>query len=188
VLAYTVGYGGLKPERFLELVRELGAKVVADVRRFPRSKIEFYAGERLRASLSEVGVEYAWFGELGALGLARGYKPSEEVACTDSPTFKAYVHYLVSDLRALSALAKLRDAAVRGLAPLILCKERKPERCHRQFVADALVAMGVKVMHVVGDQRVEHVGTPCYGFIASRLSRASALERPALSVQGSSDR
>jgi len=176
VLAYTVGYSGLKPERFLELAKELGVKVVADVRRFPRSKIVFYAGERLRAALSEVGVEYAWFGELGALGLARGYKPSEEVACTDSPTFRAYVHYLMSDLRALAALAKLRDAAMRGLAPLILCRERKPEHCHRQFVADALVAMGVKVVHVIGDQRVEHVGTPCYSFIASRLPRASAPE------------
>lgn len=166
----------MKPERFLKLVKELGVKAVADVRRFPRSKVEFYAGEGLRSALSEAGVEYAWFGELGALGLARSYKPSEEVACTESPTFKAYVHYLVSDPRALAALAELRGAAARGLAPLILCRERKPEHCHRQFVADALVAMGVKVVHVIGDQRVEHIGTPCYSFIASRLPRASAPE------------
>lgn len=188
MLAYTMGYGGLEPERFLELVRELGVKVVADVRRFPRSKIEFYAGERLRSSLFEVGVEYAWFGELGALGLVRSYKPSEEVACTDSPTFRAYVHYLVSDPRALAALAKLKDTAMRGLAPLILCKERKPEHCHRQFVADALVAMGVKVVHVIGDQRIEHFGTRCYSFVASKLSRASAQEGPTLPVKGNGDR
>jgi uncharacterized protein (DUF488 family) len=173
VLAYTVGYGGLKPERFLALVRELGVKVVADVRRFPRSKLEFYAGERLRASLSEVGVEYAWFGELGALGLARSYRPGEDVACTGSPTFRAYVHYLVSDPRALAALARLRDAVAQGRTPLVLCRERKPEHCHRQFVADALVAMGVRVVHVVGAQRLEHRGSPCYSYIASRLPRAA---------------
>jgi uncharacterized protein (DUF488 family) len=169
VLAYTVGYGGLKPERFLALVRELGVKVVADVRRYPRSKLEFYAGERLRASLSEVGVEYAWFGELGALGLARSYRPGEDVTCTGSPTFRAYVHYLVSDPRALAALARLRDDAAQGRTPLVLCRERKPEHCHRQFVADALVAMGVRVVHVVGAQRLEHRGSPCYSYIASRL-------------------
>jgi uncharacterized protein (DUF488 family) len=173
VLAYTVGYGGLKPERFLALVRELGVKVVADVRRFPRSKLEFYAGERLRASLSEVGVEYAWFGELGALGLARSYRPGEDVACTGSPTFRAYVHYLVSDPRALAALARLGGAAAQGRTPLVLCRERKPEHCHRQFVADALVAMGVRVVHVVGAQRLEHRGSPCYSYIASRLPRAA---------------
>jgi len=173
VLAYTVGYGGLKPERFLALVRELGVKVVADVRRFPRSKLEFYAGERLRASLSEVGVEYAWFGELGALGLARSYRPGEDVACTGSPTFRAYVHYLVSDPRALAALARLGDAAAQGRTPLVLCRERKPEHCHRQFVADALVAMGVRVVHVVGAQRLEHRGSPCYSYIASGLPRAA---------------
>jgi len=173
VLAYTVGYGGLKPERFLALVRELGVKVVADVRRFPRSKLEFYAGERLRASLSEVGVEYAWFGELGALGLARSYRPGEDVVCTGSPTFRAYVHYLVSDPRALAALARLGDAAAQGRTPLVLCRERKPEHCHRQFVADALVAMGVRVVHVVGAQRLEHRGSPCYSYIASRLPRAA---------------
>ena len=173
MLAYTVGYGGLKPERFLALVRELGVKVVADVRRFPRSKLEFYAGERLRASLSEVGVEYAWFGELGALGLARSYRPGEDVACTGSPTFRAYVHYLVSDPRALAALARLGDAAAQGRTPLVLCRERKPEHCHRQFVADALVAMGVRVVHVVGAQRLEHRGSPCYSYIASGLPRAA---------------
>jgi uncharacterized protein (DUF488 family) len=173
VLAYTVGYGGLKPERFLALVKELGVKVVADVRRYPRSKLEFYAGERLRASLSEVGVEYAWFGELGALGLARSYRPGEDVTCTGSPTFRAYVHYLVSDPRALAALARLGDAAAQGRTPLVLCRERKPEHCHRQFVADALVAMGVRVVHVVGAQRLEHRGSPCYSYIASRLPRAA---------------
>lgn len=174
MLAYTVGYGGLKPERFLELVGELGVKVVADVRRFPRSRIEFYTREGLQAALSEMGVEYAWLGELGALGLARSYKPSESVACTDSPTFQAYVHYLVSDPRSLSALAKLRSAAAESRAPLILCKERKPEHCHRQFVADALTVMGVKVVHVVGAQRIEHRGSPCYGYIASKLAGAGA--------------
>ena len=173
MLAYTVGYGGLKPERFLALVRELGVKVVADVRRFPRSKLEFYAGERLRASLSEVGVEYAWFGELGALGLARSYRPGEDVTCTGSLTFRAYVHYLVSDPRALAALARLGDDAAQGRTPLVLCRERKPEHCHRQFVADALVAMGVRVVHVVGAQRLEHRGSPCYSYIASRLPRAA---------------
>ena len=172
MLAYTVGYGGLKPERFLALVKELGVKVVADVRRYPWSKLEFYAGERLRASLSEVGVEYAWFGELGALGLARSYRPGEDITCTGSPTFRAYVHYLVSDPRALAALARLRDAAAQGRTPLVLCRERKPEHCHRQFVADALVAMEVRVVHVVGEQRIEHLGSPCYNYVASKLARA----------------
>lgn len=172
MLAFTLGYGGLRPERFIETLRSVGCKVVADVRRFPRSSTEFYTGERLKVELERVGVSYVWLGELGALGLGRRYKPLEPVECTGSPTFRAYVAYLVSEPQALTALRRICGMAFSGMAPLIMCRERRPEACHRQFIADALAAMGAQVVHVIGDRLIEHVGSPCRGYIATKLAAA----------------
>jgi len=164
-----MGYGGLEPERFLEALRSAGCRVVVDVRRFPRSRVEFYTGERLRAALEAAGISYTWAGELGALGMARSYRPSEPVECTSSPTFRAYVAYLTSEPEPLAALGRLRAMAAEGLRPLILCRERRPEHCHRQFISDALLAMGVEVVHIVGGERIRHTGSPCYRYIAAKL-------------------
>ena len=34
--------------------------------------------------------------------------------------------------------------------PVIMCAEAVPWRCHRQLIADALVARGVAVRHILG--------------------------------------
>ena len=160
----------MSPERFIEVLRRLGCRVVVDVRRFPRSRVGFFSGESLRAALGGLGVEYVWLGELGALGMGGRYRPAEPVTCTPSPTFRAYVAYLTAEPQALAALLRIRGMAEGGLAPLLICRERRPEHCHRQFIADALAAMGVEVVHVVGGELVRHAGSPCYGYIASRLA------------------
>ncbi len=74
-MLYTVGYSGFSPNEFLHALRSRGVEVLADVRRFPRSKTGFYSGENLREALQRVGVENVWFGELGALGV-RGPAPA----------------------------------------------------------------------------------------------------------------
>ncbi|MEM0334911.1 MAG: DUF488 family protein [Thermofilum sp.] len=169
--AYTLGYGGLPPERFLEVLSSVGCRVVVDVRRFPRSRVGFYSGESLKVELERVGVSYVWLGELGALGLSKKYKAAEPIACTSSPTFQAYVAYLATEPLALNALSRIRGMAAEGLAPLIICKERRPEHCHRQFIADALTAMGVEVLHIIGEEMVEHAGSPCREYLSSKLPR-----------------
>jgi len=170
VRAYTLGYGGVKPERFLEIVGRLGCRVVVDVRRFPRSSVSFYTDENLRVELERVGVSYVWLGELGALGLSKRYRVAEPVTCTNSPTFQSYVVYLTTEPQALRALSLIRGMALDGLAPLIICREGKPEYCHRQFIADALTAMDVEVVHIIGEKSVKHVGSPCYSYVAAKLA------------------
>lgn len=166
---YTLGYGGLRLDDFLTLVKNIDSSMVVDVRRFPRSRVEAYNGEKLKERLASLGISYVWLGELGALGLGRVYKPNELVECTNSYTFQVYLAYLVSEPRALAALARIKGMAERGLSPVIICKERKPEHCHRQYIADALVALGLKVVHLVGGDALEHSGTPCFNYIRDKL-------------------
>ena len=37
----------------------------------------------------------------------------------------------------------------------VMCAEADPQRCHRQLLADALVARGAHVVHILGPGRVE---------------------------------
>ncbi|MEM0308377.1 MAG: DUF488 family protein [Thermofilaceae archaeon] len=180
--AYTLGYGGVKPERFLEIVGRLGCRVVVDVRRFPRSSVSFYTGENLRAELERIGVSYVWLGELGALGLSKRYRVAEPVTCTSSPTFQSYVVYLTTEPQALRALSLIRGMAVEGLAPLIICREGKPEYCHRQFIADALTAMNVEVVHIIGEKSVKHTGSPCYSYVAAKLASSVYMKNTSTSA------
>ena len=47
---------------------------------------------------------------------------------------------------ALAELLRLADSR----ATAIMCAEAVPWRCHRQLIADALVARGVEVRHIIG--------------------------------------
>jgi hypothetical protein len=37
----------------------------------------------------------------------------------------------------------------------MMCAEAVPWRCHRQIIADHLVARGLEVMHILGEARLE---------------------------------
>jgi uncharacterized protein (DUF488 family) len=59
-----------------------------------------------------------------------------------------------------AALADLvQSAAVRR--PAIMCAEALPWQCHRQLIADALVARGVRVLHIIhAGKQNEHELSP----------------------------
>jgi len=170
VLAYTIGYAWLRGP--LELARVLsarGVELVADVRRFPRSRLPGFSREELEAALRKEGLEYAWLGELGALG-SRG----AGAGCAVSRTFDAYVARLYAGERELSALEWLAEAAsVKRVA--LLCREASWRACHRQFLADALHARGILVLHILkGGLEQRHEPTACYGLAERWASRFSS--------------
>jgi len=93
----------------------------------------------------ENGLTYTWLPGLG--GLRRGRRDSPHVGWTN-PSFRAYADHLETTEFA-TALAELLELASRR-PTTILCAEAVPWRCHRQLIADALLARGVEVQHVVG--------------------------------------
>lgn len=155
-MVYTIGYSGFTPSEFMQELKKRGVEVVVDVRRFPRSKYPFYAGDALRSALAETGINYVWLGELGALGV-RGPR----AGCVESHTFDVYVWRLYHYAPALFQLEELVSLAKRHTVA-ILCREENWRACHRQFLADYLTRQGLEVVHIrrVGEER--HVPTPCY--------------------------
>src|SRR5207302_921937 len=96
--------------------------------------------------------------------------------------FRAYADHMDSDefrfgLERLLALATARPTAV-------LCAEAVPWRCHRQLLADALVARGVVVLHATGRGPTSKPGSPA----TTRWTRCCAASpaRPAASTSSGS--
>jgi len=146
VLVYTVGHSTLALTEFLDLLAAHGIRAVADVRRFPASRRQpHFAREPLAQELARAGIAYAWLPGLG--GRRRGRPGSPHVAWR-SAGFRAYADHMETpefreELSRLLAVARERPTAV-------MCAEAVPWRCHRQLIADALVAGGNEVRHVVG--------------------------------------
>jgi uncharacterized protein (DUF488 family) len=157
VVVYTVGHSTLSLDAFLTLLDTGAIRTVADVRRFPASRRHpHFAREALAGALEQAGIRYVWLPGLG--GHRRGRPGSPHVGWR-SASFRAYADHMETDefggdLARVIELARDRPTAV-------LCAEAVPWRCHRQLVADALVARGVEVRHLIsGAQPEAHRLTP----------------------------
>jgi len=145
VVVHTLGHSTLALDDFVALLRAHAIAAVVDVRRFPASRRHpHFAREALGAALARAGLEYVWVPALG--GRREGHAGSPHVAWKN-PSFRAYADHLETAEFAAGLDQVLALAATRPTA--ILCAEAVPWRCHRQLIADALVARGVEVRHVL---------------------------------------
>jgi uncharacterized protein (DUF488 family) len=151
VVIYTIGHSTRELGEFLDLLAAHGVTQIVDVRRYPASRRHpHFAREALAAALEAIGVAYQHEPELGGRRTAR--RDSTNTAW-HSASFRGYADYMETSEFA-DALGRLRELArVRPTA--ILCAEAVPWRCHRQLIADALVARGEDVTHILGADRVD---------------------------------
>ena len=149
---YTLGHSTLDLDAFLALLARHGIAGIADVRRYPASRRHPHFGrEALAASLTAAGIAYDWLPALGGRRPAR--KDSPHVGWrVDS--FRGYADHMDSAEFAAGLARLVELAAARPTA--IMCAEAVPWRCHRQLIADTLVARGVDVVHVVGAGESPH--------------------------------
>jgi uncharacterized protein (DUF488 family) len=162
---YTVGHSTHPIEDFLSLLTGAGVEAIADVRRFPGSRRHpQFAADALADSLRSEGIDYESFRE--QLGGRRSRKDIEGTGVTApdnsawrNASFRAYADYMATPafaagLERLEALGRERVAA-------FMCAEAHPSRCHRRLVADALLARGWRVAHILtGGRLEEHAFTP----------------------------
>jgi uncharacterized protein (DUF488 family) len=154
---FTVGHSSHTLERFAALLRGAGVTQVADVRRWPRSRRwPHFDDDALAVELAPHGIAYAHLPELG------GHREPVDGSANDgwdAPAFNGYADHLASEefargVERLLGLSRERVTAV-------MCAEGDWRRCHRQLLADVLVAVrGVEVAHLAPDGTVEpHVVT-----------------------------
>jgi uncharacterized protein (DUF488 family) len=141
----TIGHSTRSFDDFVSLLRAHGVAGVADVRTVPRSRRHpHFSGETLQASLAAEGIAYAHFPGLGGL---RKPRPDSTNTGWRHPSFRAYADHMRSE-EFLSAIESLLAFAQKFFTA-VMCAESKWWQCHRQLVADALVARGIEVRHIM---------------------------------------
>ena len=164
---WTVGHSTRELERFLAVLAAHRIQLVADVRRFPGSRrLPQYAAGALEESLAAHAVAYRW---LPALGGRRRPDPASPNVAWRHPAFRAYADHLATETFAEGLLELLMMA--HGLRTVVMCSEILWWRCHRRLVADALVSLGVPVVHLRDERTAEpHRLAPPGRLVGGRLT------------------
>lgn len=150
----TVGTSTHPIEEFLALLGGAGVELIADVRRFPGSRrYPQFGAKALRAALADEGIGYAPYGEsLGGRRSSKDLPPGltlPDNSAWRNASLRAYADYMSAPhfeqgIERLEAMASERLTA-------LMCAEGHPSRCHRQLIADVLVARGWRVRHLLPD-------------------------------------
>jgi uncharacterized protein (DUF488 family) len=147
--AWTIGHWTTPEPDFLAPLLDAGIELLVDVRALPGSRRSpQFDADRMPRWLGREGIDYRHLAELG------GRRPRQDVdpevnAAWHNRSFKNYADYTLTDgFRAgfdlLQELASQRRT-------VLMCGEPVPWRCHRLLLANALVARGWTVWHLIGD-------------------------------------
>ncbi|MBJ7598777.1 MAG: DNA repair protein [Candidatus Nephthysia bennettiae] len=164
---FTVGHSTRSLDELVALLREHGVEVLADVRTAPGSRrLPHFSRPALEALLPPRGLGYVHLPELGGFRRPRPDSPNDG---WQNRSFRGYADYMSTPEWRAGLDRLLTLAAARRVAAM--CAEAQPWRCHRSLIADALVACGLSVMHLLGPSEASaHRLTPFAVVTDSRIS------------------
>ena len=111
-----------------------------------------FGSAALEASLRAGGVSYRW---IEALGGRRRADPESPNDAWENDAFRGYADHTASEEFADGLFELLMIA--RGRRTAVMCAEVLWWRCHRRLIADVLVSIGVRVVHLFdADKQEEH--------------------------------
>jgi uncharacterized protein (DUF488 family) len=141
---WTVGHSTRPLPDFLELLAAYHIELVADVRRFPGSRTQpQYQQPSLDSALQGAGIGYIW---LPGLGGRRRSVPDTPNTTWRHAGFRGYADHMAGEEFAASLFELLTLAW--GLRTAVMCAEILWWRCHRRMIADVLVSLGARVIHI----------------------------------------
>lgn len=143
----TVGHGARGREEFLGLLEGAGVERLVDVRTAPGSRKHPHFGKDvLEAALEDRGIAYAWRRDMGGW---RKPRPDSRHTALRSDGFRGYAdHMETEEFRAAFRWLVQTSSDIRTA---VMCAESLWWRCHRSMLADALVAGGCEVCHLMPD-------------------------------------
>ena len=144
VMIYSIGHSTRSIDDFVALLKAHEVTRLADIRSLPRSRRHpHFSIERLSVSLPAEGIAYRHCPGLGGL---RKPRPDSGNSAWRHAGFRGYADYMQTPAFEAALAALIEYASDSGGA--MMCAEAVWWRCHRQLVADALVARGVAVRHI----------------------------------------
>ena len=165
---WTIGHSTRAIDDFISLLEENEIKLLVDVRAWPGSKrYPQFNKDTLAESLNAHGIRYEHFPELGG---KRKSKPDSRNTAWRNASFRGYADYMETE-QFQKGIERLLDVAAEASPTAIMCAEAVWWRCHRSLIADYLKAHGVKVLHVLGANKVEpHPYTSAARIVNGELS------------------
>ena len=142
---HTIGHSTRSLEDFVGLLQQHGIEQLADVRTIPRSRRHpHFAADALSTSLPASGIKYRHFAGLGGL---RKPRADSDNRGWRHPSFRGYADYMQTPAfeAALNALIQWSGEG----STVVMCAEAVWWQCHRQLIADALVARGIEARHIM---------------------------------------
>ena len=173
---WTVGHSTRSIADFEQTLVAHDIEAVIDVRRFPGSRrLPQFSSASLERDLARTGIAYLW---IPLLGGRRRTDATSSHSAWRHPAFRAYADHLFSETFA-EGLTELLTIAY-GLRSAVMCAEILWWRCHRRLIADALVSLGIEVIHVRDAAHAEaHRIAPPAIVVDGRLSYSAAPPAPA---------
>jgi uncharacterized protein (DUF488 family) len=144
---YSIGHSNRSIEAFLSLLRHAGVALLIDVRALPRSRFNpQFNSAALAQSLRDAGIGYRHQPALG------GLRQAEQDGQVSPNSFWQNEHFRnFADYTATAEFGQGFDELLRlGRAQIcaIMCAEADWRHCHRQIIADYLLASGETVIHI----------------------------------------
>lgn len=143
---FTIGHSTRSLAELVSMLRANRVTDLVDVRSYPSSRVHPQWNQlELEESLPP-DIRYHWIRDLGG----RRHTPAGTSTLNGGwqvKAFRDYADYMASDSfkRGLRELRSITD----GGRPAIMCSEAVPWRCHRRLIADAQLARGVDVEHIM---------------------------------------
>jgi uncharacterized protein (DUF488 family) len=155
---FTIGHSTHPQERFIALLRQHHVTALCDVRSMPYSRMNpQFNREDLEKALLGQGIQYRFLGkELGAR--------SDNPHCYEGGRVQ-YDRLAETELFKYG-LKRVRRGMRDDFRIALMCAEKEPLECHRTILVAHLAALGVAVVHILADGRLE-----THDAVLSRLAR-----------------
>jgi uncharacterized protein (DUF488 family) len=169
---YSIGHSTRSSEEFIGLLEASRIEVLADVRRMPGSRrLPQFDATTLSRSLSAQEIDYCWISQLG--GRRRPQAESSNTGWRHA-AFRAYADHMVTEEFADGLFELLMLA--NGRRTVMMCAEVLWWRCHRRLIADALVVLGLRVVHIFNEDKQEvHQLAPPAQLVGGELTYGSGI-------------
>jgi uncharacterized protein (DUF488 family) len=173
----TIGHSTRTLDELIDILRAHGVTHLVDIRRFPGSRRQpQFNKETLAGALARAGIAYEHAVDLGGRR-----SPAADSVNTGlrNPQFRGYADHMRTPEFA-RALDRLLEQG-RNEVVAVMCAEAVPWRCHRSLLADAIVARGVPVEHIMDARtRRPHELTKAAVIEGSEVTYPGEHEQPTL--------
>src|SRR5829696_2264441 len=144
-IIFTIGHSNRSWDTFLSLLLKNDISIVADIRRFPGSRLwPQFNKDHMKIGLAEHNIEYIHIVKLGGRIKEKDRPHPQENNDNNNyawrnKSFRAYANYMSTEefKEGISELLSLKNEHLTALI-VIMCAEALPWRCHRRLISDYL--------------------------------------------------